>query len=220
MLANSARLALALALMLAATPAVAAPDAPETPGRSGFFMRFAPKFGYLFLSSNANVLSGFRQELPSNARAPGYGFEYQIGREVYGRVSLAVVFDLETYRSVRARVADQTVAMDRFQLEVFAFGLVATAFPFQDLGWYTGLKVSACSVAPAHDDATFMGSSFSGPQMRGACFSALGGYEWRMSRAWWLGLGARFSYLRNTTNEGDQSLNALSPGLMATATYY
>ena len=42
----------------------AAPAAtPEARERQGFFMRFAPKFGTLFLSSNANVLSGFRQEI-------------------------------------------------------------------------------------------------------------------------------------------------------------
>lgn len=202
----------------AAAPAPA--STPEEPARQGFFMRFAPKFSYMFLSSNANVLSDFRQEISSSAYAPGYGFEYQIGREVWGRVSLAVALDLETYRSVRARVAGQTVAMQQFQLELFAFGLVVTAFPFENLGWHTALKVSACSIETAADDAAFMGSPFSGPQMRGPCFSAMGGYEWRMSRAWWLGVGARASYGWNTSDEGGQKLNAFSPGLVATATYY
>lgn len=204
----------------AAPEAPEALEAPEAPARRGFFMRFAPKFSYMFLSSNANVLSSFRQEISSSAYAPGYGLEYQIGREVWGRVSLAVALDLETYRSVRARVADQTVAMQEFQLELFAFGLVVTAFPFEDLGWHTALKVSACSIEPAADDSAFMGSPFSGPQMRGPCFSAAGGYEWQMSRAWWLGVGVRASYAHNTSDEGSQKLNAFSPGLVATATYY
>lgn len=204
----------------APTPAIAAAPAPEDATRHGFFMRFAPKFGYLFLSSNASVLSSFRQEIPSSARAPGYGFEYQLGREVWGRVSLAVALDLETYRSVRARVAEQTVTMQNFQLELFAIGLVVTAFPFEDLGWHTALKVSACSIEPAADNEMFMGSSFSGPQMRGPCFSAAGGYEWQMSRAWWLGVGVRASYAHNMSDEGSQKLNAFSPGLVATATYY
>ena len=228
---QASRLWCAAVILSVAMPAAGSPDTashpqapstsePEAPGRSGFFMRFAPKLSYLYVSSNANVLSGFRQELPSSAHAPGYGFEYQIGREVWARVSLAVAFDLETYRSVRVRVADQTVAMEQFQLELFAFGLVVTAFPFEDLGWHTALKISACSIEPAADDAAFMGSSYSGPQMRGPCFSAMGGYEWRMSRAWWLGVGARASYGKNSSNEGDQSLNAFSPGLLVTATYY
>ncbi|HEU5076741.1 MAG TPA: hypothetical protein VFU02_21275 [Polyangiaceae bacterium] len=206
----------------AAAPAAAiAPAAtPEDATRHGFFMRFAPKFGYLFLSSNANVVSGFRQEIPSSARAPGYGFEYQLGREVWGRVSLAVALDLETYRSVRVRVAERTVAMQNFQLELFAIGLVVTAFPFEDLGWHTALKVSACSIEPAADDGMFMGASFSGPQMRGPCFSAMGGYEWQISRAWWWGIAARASYAHNTSDEGNQSLNAFSPGVVATITYY
>ncbi len=209
-----------------ATTHVASAAAPpptsgtEGPERQGFFMRFAPKFSTLFLSSNANVLSGFRQEIPSSAYAPGYGFEYQIGREVWGRVSLAVALDLETYRSVRARVAGQTVAMDQFQLELFAFGLVATAFPFEDLGWHTALKISACSIETAANDATFMGSPFLGPQLRGPCLSAMGGYEWQMSRAWWLGVGARATYGWNTSDDGSQKLNLFSPGLVATATYY
>jgi len=195
-------------------------SAPQAPERQGFFMRFAPKLGYLFLSSDANVLSGFRQELSSSAQAPGYGFEYQIGREVWGRVSLAVALDLETYRSVRARVAGQTVEMQQFQLELFAFGLVATAFPFEDLGWHTALKVSACSVETAENDAVFMGSPLLGPQMRGPCFSAMGGYEWQHSRAWWLGIAARASYGFTTSDDGDHKLNLFSPGLVATVTYY
>jgi hypothetical protein len=217
----------AVLFSLVATPALGAPDAPEppaavyeSPGRQGFFLRFAPKFSYLFLWSNANVASSFRQELPSSADAQGYGFEGQIGREVWGRVSLAAAVDFETYRRVHANVTGETIAMEHFQLGVVAFGLVVTAFPVEDLGWYTGLKASLCSIEPAFDNESFNGNALSGPQMRGACVSALGGYEWRVSRGWWMGLGARFSYLRNTTNEGDQSLNAVSPGLMLTATYY
>jgi len=198
---------------LAATPAAAAPDAtapvPESPSRNGFFIRIAPNLSYLWLSSNANVFTGFQQEIPSTAYAPGYGFEFQIGREVWGRVSLAAVLGVEFYPSVRGRVADQTVSMKEFQLHSAALGFAVTAFPFEDLGWSTAVGAAWCTFGPHWGDV-----------MEGACFTAMGGYEWQVSRAWWLGIGARTLYVHAGEKRGDQSMDALSPGLVVTATYY
>jgi hypothetical protein len=42
----------------------------------------------------------------------------------------------------------------------------------------------------------------------------------KVSRAWWLGLGARASYGWNTSDDGNQKVNLFSPGLVATVTYY
>jgi len=209
---------------LAATPAAAAPDATapmsESNLRTGFFMRFAPNFSYLWLSSNANVLSDFRQEIPSTAYAPGYGFEFQIGREVWGSVSLAGVIGFGTFRSVRARVADQTVAMEDFQVSFAEMGLVVTAFPFDDLGWSTALEIAWCGFGAASDDSWFVGSKYSNEPTTGPCVSGTGGYEWQVSRAWWLGLGARAFYGHGKAKDSSRSLNAVSPGLVVTATYY
>lgn len=206
----------------AAPPTAVAPTSPpsslasEEPGRSGFFMRFAPKVSSLFLWSNANVLSGFQQSIPSSAYAAGYGFEYQIGREVWEHLSLAFALDWEKYGSVRAEIADQTVLMQEFQFQLIGVGLVVTAFPIADLGWHTALKVSFCGLDAVRDDDT----TISDVQMRGPCVSGIAGYEWRMSRAWWLGVAARTSYLWNKSREGEQSLHAVTPGLEVTATYY
>lgn len=214
--------ALVSGVAAAAPPTAAAPTSPassassEAPGRSGFFMRFAPKVSTIFLWSNANVLSGFQQSIPSSASATGYGLEFQIGREVWERLSLAFAVDWERYGSVRAQVADQTVSMQRFQFLLAGLGLVVTAFPFADLGWHTALKVSYCAIGPMRDD----GTSLSDVDMQGPCVSAIAGYEWRMSRAWWLGVGARASYMWHKSREGEQSLHAVTPGLEVTATYY
>lgn len=209
---------------LVATPAVAAPDATapllESKSRTGFFMRLAPNLSYLWLSSNANVLTDFRQEIPSTAYAPGYGFEYQIGREVWRRVSLAAALSFGTFRSVRARVADQVVSMQDFQVSFASLGLAVTALPFEDLGWSTALGVGLCGFGASNDDSWFLGDKYSGEPSGGPCVSGTGGYEWQVSRAWWLGLGARLFYAQGAPKARAPGFHALSPGLVVTATYY
>ncbi len=143
-----------------------APD-PGNPWSPGFYLRIsqAPSFAKLHASSGYNAPSDW-----------GFGgtFDVAVGATLAEGFSLAGF----VHGDVAGSVDDVLVLV--------GLGVTADWHPAPTTGWRLGgsLGLSDVSVS-AENDASAAGD---------AMFALFGGYDWRLSRRWGLGIEGRFTY--------------------------
>ena len=178
------------------------PADPDPPWAPGFYLRMNAGLSVVSLQ-----LAG---PTPAGQAAVGVATDVAVGGTLHGGVSIAATLGFEQDTLSSSDSANN-------QLLLVDFGALVDWHPSLDHGWHVGGGVELCSLDLERYSFTNTGVD--------AKLSLLGGYDWRLSRRWGIGVQARASYLTATTLHGDDDsvaggrFHAASLALDATALF-
>lgn len=192
--------------------------APAPPQRDGFFARLHLSTGPMFLFSDANLLSGFEQPLPSDTTGYGFGWDAELGFEIAHGWALGGYVSFGYASELRTTVMQQVVELSPGTIDNLSLGGLVS-YEAQP-GLYATLRVGLGG-AKATTDLPFgdHNDDFASRQLRGPQLALTASKEWHVESHLWAGIGLRLTGALVSAGRNTESM-LLAPALVASACWF